>query len=75
MFRFASSVLALLLLLLVGAWPAAAQYPERPLTILSGYPAGGMVDIVARALGATTVKNEIVVDPPAEARQKVGRSR
>ncbi len=50
MFRFASSVLTLLLLLLVGAWPAAAQYPERPLTILSGYPAGGMVDIVARAL-------------------------
>jgi len=33
------------------------------------------VDIVARALGATTVKNEIVVEPPAEARQKVGRSR
>ena len=50
MFRFASSVLTLLLLPLVGAWPAAAQYPERPLTILSGYPAGGMVDIVARAL-------------------------
>ncbi|MFI5325477.1 MAG: Bug family tripartite tricarboxylate transporter substrate binding protein [Candidatus Rokuibacteriota bacterium] len=50
MFRFASSVLTLLLLLLVGAWPAAAEYPERPLTILSGYPAGGMVDIVARAL-------------------------
>ena len=30
--------------------PAAAQYPERPVTILSGYPAGGMVDIVARLL-------------------------
>jgi len=27
-----------------------AQYPERPLTILAGYPAGGMVDIVARLL-------------------------
>jgi len=32
------------------AAPAVAQYPERPLTILSGYPAGGMVDIVARLL-------------------------
>jgi tripartite-type tricarboxylate transporter receptor subunit TctC len=32
------------------ATPAAAQYPERPVTILSGYPAGGMVDIVARLL-------------------------
>jgi tripartite-type tricarboxylate transporter receptor subunit TctC len=30
--------------------PAVAQYPERPVTILSGYPAGGMVDIVARFL-------------------------
>ncbi|MGH8641539.1 MAG: Bug family tripartite tricarboxylate transporter substrate binding protein, partial [Burkholderiales bacterium] len=31
--------------------PAAAQYPtERPLTILSGYPAGGQVDVVARVL-------------------------
>ena len=30
--------------------PAAAQYPERPLTIVAAYPAGGMVDIVARPL-------------------------
>lgn len=27
---------------------ALAQYPDRPVTLLSGYPAGGMVDIVAR---------------------------
>lgn len=38
------------LLLLACPLPAAAQYAERPLTILSGYPAGGMVDIVARLL-------------------------
>jgi len=37
-------------LALACAMPAAAQYPERPVTILSGYPAGGMVDIVARLL-------------------------
>jgi tripartite-type tricarboxylate transporter receptor subunit TctC len=37
--------------LLACALPAAAQYPaERPLTILSGYPAGGQVDVVARLL-------------------------
>jgi putative tricarboxylic transport membrane protein len=46
MFR---SVLIALLLTIVTA-PAAADYPERPLTILTGYPAGGMVDIVARAI-------------------------
>ena len=39
-----------LLLLTVVAWPAAAEYPERQLTILTGYPPGGMVDIVSRAL-------------------------
>ena len=38
------------LIALACAAPAAAQYPERPVTILSGYPAGGMVDIVARLL-------------------------
>ena len=46
MIRIASIVLSLLVIPL----PAAAQYAERPLTILSGYPAGGMVDIVARLL-------------------------
>jgi len=30
--------------------PAAAQAPDRPLTILAGFPAGGLVDIVARVL-------------------------
>src|SRR5437773_11920889 len=30
--------------------PAAAQYPNRPVTMLIGYPAGGLVDIVARLL-------------------------
>jgi tripartite-type tricarboxylate transporter receptor subunit TctC len=38
------------LMALVWATPAVAQYPERPVTILSGYPAGGMVDIVSRVL-------------------------
>ena len=37
-------------LALAVALPAAAQYPERPLTLVGGYPAGGMVDIVARLL-------------------------
>ena len=38
----------LLLLLLAVALPAAAQYPNKPVTMLIGYPAGGLVDIVAR---------------------------
>src|SRR5215213_1058126 len=34
--------------LLAMALPAAAQYPNRTVTMLTGYPAGGLVDIVAR---------------------------
>jgi tripartite-type tricarboxylate transporter receptor subunit TctC len=30
------------------ALPVAAQYPDRPVTMLTGYPAGGLVDVVAR---------------------------
>ncbi len=32
------------------ALPCAAQYPDRPLTIIAGFPAGGLVDIVSRVL-------------------------
>jgi tripartite-type tricarboxylate transporter receptor subunit TctC len=35
---------------LVLSFPAAAQYPDRPVTLLNGYPAGGLVDIVSRLL-------------------------
>src|SRR2546430_17704362 len=37
-----------LLALLALSLRAAAQYPERPVTLLAGYPPGGLVDVVAR---------------------------
>ncbi|MGQ0656250.1 MAG: tripartite tricarboxylate transporter substrate binding protein [Betaproteobacteria bacterium] len=41
-------------LLLLALWAlatcAVAQYPERSVTMLAGYPAGGLVDVVSRAL-------------------------
>jgi tripartite-type tricarboxylate transporter receptor subunit TctC len=40
----------ILAVLLAFAFPVAAQYPERPVTMLTGYPAGGLVDVVARLL-------------------------
>jgi tripartite-type tricarboxylate transporter receptor subunit TctC len=33
---------------LLAALPAAAQYPDKPVTMLAGYPPGGLVDVVAR---------------------------
>jgi tripartite-type tricarboxylate transporter receptor subunit TctC len=48
---------ALLTVLVLGSFlPAAAEYPERPLTIIVGYPAGGMVDIVARPMAESMKK-------------------
>ena len=46
------ALLSLLALVLVlgSVAPAGAEYPERALTIVAAYPAGGMVDIVARPL-------------------------
>ena len=50
------------------ASPAAAQYPDRALTILAGFPAGGLVDIVARVVAEgmkpAFPKGVIVVNKP-----------
>jgi len=43
MVRLAAALMALAL-----SFAAAAQYPERPVTLLAGYPPGGLVDIVSR---------------------------
>ena len=48
---------ALLTALLLGFLaPAAAEYPERALTIVVAYPAGGMADIVARPMAESMKK-------------------
>ncbi len=44
MFRIALALLAL------AASPCFAQYPDRPVTLLAGFPPGGLVDIVARVV-------------------------
>lgn len=43
--------LALVLVILLAVTvPAAAQYPERPVTAIVGYPAGGLADVTLRAI-------------------------
>ena len=39
-------------MLVAGAARAQGTYPDRPIRILAGYPAGGGIDIVARLIGA-----------------------
>jgi tripartite-type tricarboxylate transporter receptor subunit TctC len=46
----------LAVLIFASVVPAAAEYPERPLTIIVGYPASGMVDIVARPMAESMKK-------------------
>jgi tripartite-type tricarboxylate transporter receptor subunit TctC len=35
---------------MIFAWGAGASYAQKPLTLMVGYPAGGSVDLVARAI-------------------------
>ncbi len=46
------SIAALALLLV--SLSAAAQYPDKPVTMLAGYPPGGLVDVVARLVAEGT---------------------
>ena len=56
--RIVFAALALVVAPAIGGWitPAFAEYPERPLTIVEGFPAGGMVDIVVRPRAETMKK-------------------
>jgi len=49
-------LMLLAVLLFASVIPAAAEYPERPLTIIVAYPASGMVDIVARPMAESMKK-------------------
>lgn len=53
------------------ALPAAAQYPDKPVTLLAGYPAGGLVDVVTRQLAegmkGRFPKGLVVVNRPGAA--------
>src|SRR5262249_18485301 len=62
---------------IAGATPGRAQsdYPSRPIHIIVPYPAGGIVDIVARAVTEQVgrdLKQSIVVDDRPGANSNVG---
>jgi tripartite-type tricarboxylate transporter receptor subunit TctC len=50
------SLLLAVMVVLGSIASAAADYPERALTIVAAYPAGGMVDIVARPMAESMKK-------------------
>lgn len=72
--RIASLVAACVL----AAGPAAAaSYPERPVTIVSAFPAGGIVDVIARRLAqnfSDRFKQSFVVENRTGAAGSIGYS-
>lgn len=57
---------------------AAQSYPERPITVVVGYPAGGSVDLTARLLSeelATQLGQSIVVENAGGAGGTIGAQR
>src|SRR5258708_3634448 len=56
------------LVALGAALPCFAQYPDRPLTVVAGFPAGGLVDVVSRVVAEGMKprypKGVIVVNKP-----------
>jgi tripartite-type tricarboxylate transporter receptor subunit TctC len=62
------------LLHLIGVMPAspavAAEYPERPVRVVVGFPAGGATDVLARRVGnklRERIGQQIVIDNRAGA--------
>jgi tripartite-type tricarboxylate transporter receptor subunit TctC len=57
--------------------PARAAYPDRPVTIVSAFPAGGIVDIIARRLSqrfSDKFKQSFVVENKTGAAGSIGYS-
>lgn len=69
-------LLAVLLLAACTAVPALAQgYPERPLTIVVPYPAGGSADILARTVGqklSVQLEQPVIIENKAGAGTAIG---
>ena len=62
----------------VAAFNSFAAYPEKPITIIAPYPAGGSTDIVARLLApmlAERLKQTVVVENAAGAGGSIGALR
>jgi tripartite-type tricarboxylate transporter receptor subunit TctC len=74
----AGSALAITLLSTFLSAPAAAQYPNRPITIIVPFAAGGPTDVVARLIGdrmARTLGQSVIVENVGGAGGTLGMTR
>jgi tripartite-type tricarboxylate transporter receptor subunit TctC len=74
--RLSRALLCFACLLVIGGGEVlAADYPNRPVRIIVGYPAGGSTDIVARLIGnwlSTRLGKQFVVENRAGAGNNIG---
>jgi tripartite-type tricarboxylate transporter receptor subunit TctC len=54
--RFAAVIIVISILALLWASDGRAQFPNRPITLVCGWPAGGITDVTARALSEAAAK-------------------
>jgi tripartite-type tricarboxylate transporter receptor subunit TctC len=77
--RIVKLIAALAALLLAAAAPAAAQdFPQRPITIIVPFAAGGPTDVLARLLGdhmSRTLRQAVIVEDVTGAGGTVGSTR
>lgn len=67
--------MAVLALTLATAWPALAEFPERPIKIIVPYPPGGTSDLLARAVAprlGERLKQTVVIENRAGAGGVIG---
>jgi tripartite-type tricarboxylate transporter receptor subunit TctC len=68
-------IAATVLGLLAGSAAAQGSWPAKPITLIAPFPAGGPLDVVARAVGeqlAASLKQPVVVDNRAGATGNIG---
>jgi tripartite-type tricarboxylate transporter receptor subunit TctC len=78
MFRIAVTLLSGLVALLSAGLPAAAAYPERPITLIVPFAAGGPTDTIARIVGehmSRSLGQAIVIENMAGAGGTTGIAR
>src|SRR6202048_4257518 len=67
-----------LFVLVMGSAPAAAEYRDKPITVVVPFPAGGPTDVVARLLGdhmSRTLGQTIIVENVGGAGGTIGMTR
>ncbi len=76
--QISASVFGLLALLVVGSPAAQSNYPEKPIHLVVGFPAGSSVDIVARLVGqklSEALGKPVVVETVAGAAGNIAAER